>query len=285
MRQAHARVVLEPLASASAERARRARRRRSLEDLRRVTLGLPPGRAPQLSPSGFDVIAEVKLASPSAGRLARSSDGASIAKRAACYAGAGACAISVLTEPERFGGALVHVGAARRGASVAVLRKDFLVDPYQVWEARAAGADGVLLIARILDDDGLDELVIACERARAFALIEAFDAEDLERIGRALERRIPRVPVLLGVNCRDLATLEVDLSRLESLARLVPAGFPKVAESGLSLPEDARRVARAGFDLALVGTSLMRSRDPGGALAMLLAAGRRGREEAACPSW
>ncbi|MEW6072410.1 MAG: indole-3-glycerol-phosphate synthase [Planctomycetota bacterium] len=278
---------LSAMAEASAARAEAARRATSTAVLEaRVRARGAAGDVPpalRLSPAGFDLIAEVKFASPSRGELTATPSAAAAAARAAQYAAGGAAAISVLTEPTCFGGALDHLRAAAGAVGVPVLRKDFLVDPHQIWEARDAGAGGVLLIVRMLDDEALAAMVEAARAAQLFVLLEAFDAADLARIAAylALPRPSGGPPVLVGVNGRDLATLEVDPERCRDLAPALPSGVPAVAESGLATPADAARVARAGYRLALVGTSLMAAPEPAESVRGLLAAGRRAVEERA----
>jgi len=219
----------------------------------------------------------VKLRSPAAGSLAESAG--DLGTRVAAYATAGATAVSILTEPERFDGSLEHLRSAAAELAprgVPAMRKDFLVDPYQVAEARAAGAGGVLLIVRMLQDSELEAMI---ERARdlgLFALLEAFDATDIERL-HALTARVGGAGLLAGVNCRDLSTLAVVPGHLESLAPLLPRMLPRVAESGVTSPEDARRMGQAGYDLVLVGSALMRAPDSPALAADLLRAGREGR--------
>jgi len=258
---------LAEMAHSSAQRSRAAQRMLPLADLeQRVRARLAVGERPRplsLSPDGFDVIAEVKFSSPSAGKLAATASPAEAAQRARDYAAAGACAISVLTEPRHFRGSLDHLRAVAAAVDVPVMRKDFLVDPYQVWEAREAGASGVLLIARILDDRSLAQMVRAAHAAGMFVLLEAFDKEDLERTSILLDENDAWFGTLLvGVNGRDLATLEVDPDRHLELAPSLPWGIPAVAESGLADAFDAARARRAGYELALVGTALMRAADP-----------------------
>jgi indole-3-glycerol phosphate synthase len=244
---------------------------------------------------GFDLIAELKLRSPAAGRL-RAAEQEDPARRAVIYAQAGAAAVSVLTEPSRFDGSLAHLSAASdalRAHRVPAMRKDFLVDPYQVLEARAAGAGGVLIILRMLSRRQLDELCAAVKAHGMFALLEAFDEADIEIAhdlldahgdsaatsnGGARARAAP-VQWLVGVNCRDLSTLQVVPGRLEFLARLLPTQVPRVAESGVATAEDARRVAAAGYDLALVGSALMSGADPGALAHEMIVAGRRARQQ------
>lgn len=235
----------------------------------------------------FDVIAEVKLRAPSAGPLAEidpASPGALafVAERARAYAEGGALAISVLTEPTRFDGSLGHLHAAAHAVKIPVMRKDFIVDPLQIVEARASGASGVLLIARLLDDDMLAECFDAARSLGMFVLGEAFDAVDLARLGAVLARAGgPSVThdTLIGLNARDLGTLDVDAGRLEWLAEAFPRGYPRVAESGLFGAADAEHVARLGYRAALVGTALMRASDPSAFLASLLHAGRQAARE------
>lgn len=208
-----------------------------------------------LSPGTFDVIAEIKNRSPAEGYLGDSPLGV----RARTYAAAGAAAISVLTEPSRFDGELGHLETVVAAVpAMPVMRKDFLVDPVQVLEARKAGASGVLLIATMLDDATLSSMLDVAFEHGMFVLLESFDADDLRRSARYLGRD---GELLIGVNTRDLRTLEVDSNRLERLAPLLPEARC-VAESGLVDADDAARVAGWGYTMALVGTALMRSDDP-----------------------
>lgn len=190
------------------------------------------------------------------------------------YSSADAAAVSVLTEPASFGGSLAHLESAARASTAPVLRKDFLVDPYQVIEARAAGAAGVLLIVRLVNASVLDEMRSAADELGLFTLLEAFDAPDLERIASSLSRFPPRLPPLVGVNARDLASLRLKPAHLRDLASSIPASAIRVAESGLNTAEDAASVARSGYRLALVGSALMRSLDPAALIRGMLEAGR-----------
>lgn len=263
--------LLAQMAETSRARCEAARAEIPLEALRRLVR--PPARVPLLT--GFDLIAEVKRVSPAAGALVQpTGDRAAFAVgQARRYAEAGAALLSVLTEPLRFDGALEDLRAIAEAVPVPAMRKDFLVDPYQVWEARAAGADAVLLIARMLDDHALPAMLDAAAEAGLLVLLEAFDADDLGRC-RALEGRADLPALWVGVNTRDLRSLQIDPGRLAALAPLLPAAFPAVAESGILTPEDAAAAARLGYRLALVGTALMRAPDPAAAAAALLAAGR-----------
>jgi indole-3-glycerol phosphate synthase len=226
------------------------------------------------SAGGFDLIAEVKLRSPAAGLLKSFDE--DVGARVAGYATAGAAAISVLTEPSRFDGSMAHLEVAAKALAplrVPAMRKDFLVDPYQVIEARAAGAGGVLIILRMLPREVLESLIEQALALNLFALLEAFDEEDIE-LAHALVERHGRARLLVGVNCRDLVTLKVVPGRLESLARLLPTAIPRVAESGVGSVEDAARVAAVGYELALVGSALMTAADPHALVGGMLAAGR-----------
>ena len=227
----------------------------------------------------FDVIAECKRRAPSEGVLSsgEADPARAVAERATVYAGAGAAAVSVLTEPDRFDGALHHLEAAARAVNevgVPAMRKDFLVDPYQVYEARLAGAGGVLVIVRMLDDATLASLLAAASACELFVLLEAFDADDLARASRLVEAWATRVTLLVGVNARDLVTLRVDAGRLARLAPALPDSVPCVAESGLRTPEDAYAVSRLGYRMALVGSALMKAPEPGALVARMLKAGR-----------
>ena len=220
-------------------------------------------RPPVLDASGFVVIAECKLRAPSSGVLASPADPDAEAKRrATLYAAAGASAVSVLTEPSRFDGHLDHVLAAST-CSAPVMRKDFLVDPVQVWEARAAGAGGVLLIATMLSDADLSEMLKTAAEAGLFVLVEGFDAEDLARIDSVAPAWTGRQPFLAGLNCRDLRTLQVDVARFEALAGSLPKNVPCLAESGIEDAAGAARVKELGYGGVLVGSALMRAADPG----------------------
>jgi indole-3-glycerol phosphate synthase len=285
---------LQVMARGSHERAVAARRELSEAALLARVQAAPPPPPLLRSVGGFDLIAELKLRSPAAGQL-RAADQEDPARRALIYAQAGAAAVSVLTEPSRFDGSLAHLGAASdalRGHRVPTMRKDFLVDPYQVLEARAAGAGGVLIILRMLSRPQLDELCAAVKAHGMFALLEAFDEADIELAhdlldahgngqtdGNGGRARAAPVQWLVGVNCRDLSTLQVVPGRLEALARLLPTQVPRVAESGVATAEDARRVAAAGYDLALVGSALMSGTDPGALAHEMIVAGRRARQQ------
>jgi len=272
------RNFLARMAARSRVRAEVAEQRRPAGPLEQRLERLPPPPPLRLSAQGFDLIAELKRRSPSVGNLASSS--LNIATQARNYARGGAAAVSVLTEPAEFAGDLGHLKeAAAASAPVPAMRKDFLVAPYQLLEARAAGASGVLLIAAMLSDHELHEMLRAAGKLKLFALVEVFDLPDLRRAVGHIAASGPAVEdgccrMLLGVNCRDLRTLKVDFGRFAALAPYLPREVPCVAESGVESPAQAARVAGLGYGVALVGSALMRAADPGSLVRDLLAAGR-----------
>lgn len=217
------------------------------------------------APGGVHLIAEVKRASPSRGALATIPDPAVLARE---YAAGGASVISVLTEQRRFGGSLADLDAVRAAVEVPVLRKDFVVEPYQVWEARAHGADLVLLMASTLDQSQLVDLLGLVESLGMHALVEAHDEEEVARCLEAGAR-------IVGVNARNLKTLEVDPRTVTRLLPSLPATVVGVAESGVSGPDSVRDYVAAGAQAVLVGEALVTGSDPQGAARELLAAGGR----------
>jgi indole-3-glycerol phosphate synthase len=239
--------------------------RTSLDELKARAANRPDCRnpLPVLSADGVAVIAEVKRSSPSKGELASIADPASLAGD---YETGGAAVISVLTEQRRFGGSLDDLVAVRRAVDVPVLRKDFIVTSYQLWEARVHGADLALLIVAALDQNALVSLV---ERAQSLGLTPLVECHTVEEVRRAADAGAP----IIGVNARNLRTLEVDRSIFATLAPHIPDGIVRVAESGVRGPHDVIDYARAGADAVLVGESLVTGRDPRSAVADLVAAG------------
>jgi indole-3-glycerol phosphate synthase len=266
---------LDEMARSSAERVAEAMRHESAAALEQRARHAPAAPPLRLS-AAFDVIAELKLRSPAAGILGNQQQ--DWLGRVAAYARAGAAAVSVLTEPARFDGSLEHL---RRAAEVLTplrvpaMRKDFLVDPYQLLEARAAGAGGVLIILRMLPRDRIAELLDVAAAHRLFVLLEAFDAADLETARELMQAR-PRSEeaVLIGINSRDLRTLKVAPERFADLAPRLPRGWPAVAESGVATPADARIMMQLGYRIALIGTALMACDDPSELLAEIFNATR-----------
>jgi indole-3-glycerol phosphate synthase len=207
------------------------------------------------------VIAEFKRASPSAGAIRPGADPAIIA---ADYAAHGAAALSILTDEVDFDGSLDHLAAARARVGVPLLRKDFIIDELQVVEARAAGADAVLLIVAILDDGALRRLLDVAREVGLAALVETHDEAEAERAAAAGAE-------VIGVNARNLDTLEIDPGLFARVRPRLPAGVLAVAESGIRRSEDVRALAAAGADAILVGEHLMRQPSPGEALRQLVA--------------
>jgi len=236
-----------------------------LDSLKEAAGKAPAARNVVAAFKGGDVavIAEVKRASPSKGALAAIADPASLAMD---YEAGGARVISVLTEPRRFGGSLEDLAAVREAVQVPVLRKDFIVSSYQLWEARAYGADMVLLIVAALEQNALVSLV---ERALSIDLVPLVEVHTEDELDRALDAGAK----VLGVNARNLATLEVDRSVFGRLAPRVPEGIVKIAESGIRGPHDLLAYAAAGADAVLVGESLVTGKDPRSAVADLVTAG------------
>jgi indole-3-glycerol phosphate synthase len=232
---------------------------------------------PRLSLNSFDLIAEVKLRSPAVGLL-RAAAEEDVGERVASYARAGAAAVSILTEPSRFDGSLQDLALGCRALaplSVPAMRKDFLVDSYQVLEGRMAGASGVLAILRMLPRADLEKLIDTALGLHMFVLLETFDQADIELAHALVDaRRAHRDLLLVGVNSRDLATLKVVPGRLDALASSLPVDFPRVAESGVATAEDAARMAAVGYDLALVGSALMSAADPAKLARAMLSEGR-----------
>lgn len=237
----------------------------SLDDLKRAAARqltaldpMPGYRAP-----GVSVIAEVKRSSPSMGSLADISDPAALA---VAYARGGAATISVLTEQRWFAGTLDDLRAVRAAVEVPVLCKDFIVTSYQLWEARAAGADLALLIVAALDDN---ELCCLIDRARSIGLTPLVEVHSEDEAKRALEAGAD----LIGVNARDLTTLEVDRDTFARVAPLLPDTVVRVAESGVRGPHDVLEYARGGADVVLVGETLVTGKNPGTAVSDMVAAG------------
>jgi indole-3-glycerol phosphate synthase len=263
--------ILERIVAVKRSEVAAAQRRRSLADIRaeaQALVAVPGGQ-----PRGFEralrakiaagraaVIAEIKKASPSKGVLREDFDPPAIA---ASYERGGAACLSVLTDEQFFKGSMACLRAARAACSLPVLRKDFIVDPYQVWQARANGADCILLIVACLSDSQMAEFEAIASALQMDVLVEVHDADELDR---ALALKTP----LLGINNRNLRTFDVSLDTTIGLLDRIPAGRLVVTESGILAPADVAKMRQAGVNAFLVGEAFMRAPDPGQALAALL---------------
>ncbi|MGB8651672.1 MAG: indole-3-glycerol phosphate synthase TrpC [Mycobacteriales bacterium] len=237
----------------------------SLEQLKERAQALPPAQdgVAALRQPGIAVVAEVKRSSPSKGALAAIADPAALAED---YEAGGASVISVLTEERKFGGSLADLDAVRARVDVPLLRKDFIVSSYQLWEARAHGADLVLLIVAALEQEALISLRERTESLGMTALVEVHDEQELQRALDAGSR-------VVGVNARDLKTLEVDRSVFGRLSPAIPDHVVKVAESGVRGPHDLLAYAAHGADAVLVGEGVVVGGNPRQAVADLVTAG------------
>lgn len=268
------RTILDEIVETKRAEIRHAAERMPIEQLRELVAAAPTprefaaavwGRAED----GVRAIAEMKRNSPSAGLLRDPYDPAELARG---YHRHGAAALSVLTDANYFGGELSHLALARGACPLPVLRKEFIIDAYQVYEARAGGADAVLLIAEVLDGGQIAEWVELARSLGMAALVEVHDESNLTTV---LDRLGPpdRNRYLLGINNRDLRLQRTDLATSERLSRLLPKGCPFVSESGIRTPADVERVRHAGACAILVGESLLKAGSPGEKLAELLKRG------------
>lgn len=244
----------------------------SLEELAKKVASVSPTRDALAALRGagvatVEIIAEVKRASPSKGALAEIPEPARLAHE---YEAGGAAAISVLTESRRFQGRLADLDAVRAEVSIPLLRKDFVIDPYMIWEARAHGADLVLLIAAILDDEQLREYLELTHRLGMNAIVEAHTAEEVDRA-------VATGAKIIGINTRNLKTLETDPAHFATLADRIAEGRLIVAESGVTGPQVVADYAAAGADVVLVGEALVRTEDPREAVSEFRNHGRRAR--------
>ena len=237
----------------------------------RARLGTRRGHRPfkeALVQPGLSLIAEFKRGSPSAGAIRPDAD---VADVVGAYERGGAAAISVLTDEPHFHGSLADLEAAREASALPILRKDFIVDPYQLWEASLAGADAVLLIAAALADEDLQLLWDEATALDLDCLVEVHDETDLERALRL-------DPDVIGINNRNLADLSVDTGTTPELITDVPAGITVVAESGYDDPAQVEELERIGVDAVLIGEALMRAADPEGAVRDLVSDEEKTRE-------
>jgi indole-3-glycerol phosphate synthase len=247
-------VRLDAIVDATREAVHRRKRERPQAEVEREAGDVPEGRpfAEALSRPGTSLIAEHKRRSPSAGTIL---EGASCADVVRAYARGGAAALSVLTEEAHFGGSLADLREARTASELPVLRKDFTIDPYQLYEAKAAGADAVLLVVGAMEDRQLAELYLEAHALDLDAIVEIHGEEELDR---ALEVDAD----VLGINNRDLVDFSVDIQRTFDLLADVPAGKVVVSESGIHTREQIDELEQVGVDAVLIGEALMRSADP-----------------------
>ncbi len=277
-------TILDEIMTFHRENLPKIKREVPVGDLRALASVAPPAVSfkAALDLPGVSLIAECKKASPSKGLLMADYDPVRLAQT---YVRAGARAISVLTDGRHFQGALAHLrdvketvanlrpllpgkGDPRLKTGLPVLRKDFIFDVYQLYEARAAGADAVLLIAAVLEGGELAELLALSRQIGLEALVEVHTPAELERV-------LPLSPAVIGVNNRDLQTFEVDFQNTARLRAMIPEGISVVSESGIKSAEDVRALAAMGVDAILVGETLVRSKDIGATAAKLAAAGRQ----------
>jgi indole-3-glycerol phosphate synthase len=258
-------TVLDDIIAGVREDLAERQARVSLDELKELAAKAPDAKdgVAALRGEGVRVICEVKRSSPSKGALAAIADPAALAVD---YAAGGAAAISVLTEQRRFGGSLADLDAVRAAVDTPLLRKDFIVTAYQLWEARAHGADLALLIVAALEQPALVSLI---ERAESIGLTPLVEVHDEEEVRRAVDAGAR----LIGVNARDLKTLQVKRDTFARVAPAIPDGVVRVAESGVRGPHDLLAYAAAGADAVLVGESLVTEKDPRAAVADLVTAG------------
>jgi indole-3-glycerol phosphate synthase len=252
-------TVLERILQSTRREVERRKRELPSQELERRPVGAGAARKAAERPfraaltrPGIGVIAEFKRRSPSAGELREDAD---VSEVVSAYERGGACALSVLTEGPNFGGSLADLSAARRDTDLPILRKDFIVDGYQLHEARAAGSEAVLLIVAALEQH---ELLALKDLARTLDLEVLVEVHDHAELQRALDLDVE----LLGINNRDLRDFSVDVTRTSLLMRELPSGVTVISESGITTAEQLRTLEQAGVDAVLIGESLMRSADP-----------------------
>ena len=258
--------ILDEIMTHHRERLPRLMAEMPLADLRAMAAVAAPPRdfLAAVRAPGVSLIAECKKASPSKGLIVRDYDPVRLAR---AYEKAGARAISVLTDTRHFQGTLEHLRDVRAAVRLPVLRKDFLFHPYHLYEARVAGADAVLLIAAVLGDGDLADLLALARRLGMAALVEVHDEAELARV-------LPLRPAIVGVNNRNLQTFEVDFTTTARLRALIPPEIAVVGESGLSTPDDVRAMREAGVDAVLVGEALARSKEVVATTRAFVAAGK-----------
>lgn len=247
-------MILDTIAASTRRRVEAAKSSVSLDVMKKLALSLPKGQFPfemVLGAPGMSYICEVKKASPSKGVISPDFPYLEIALD---YEAAGASAISILTEPDFFQGQALYLSDIRALSSLPLLRKDFTIDEYQIYEAKSIGADAVLLICALLDTETIRKYLGICDDLGLSALVEAHTAQEVESALQAGAR-------IVGVNNRDLKTFEVNIETCEKLRQLVPQDVLFVAESGIKTSDDIKRLSEAQVDAVLIGETLMRSKD------------------------
>jgi indole-3-glycerol phosphate synthase len=246
-------TILDEMMAHHREQLPKIKRITPIEDLRAFTAVTPPAKDfyTALKKPGVSLIAECKKASPSKGLMVPDYDPVQLAKT---FQKAGASAISVLTDGRHFQGSLEDLRDVKESIKLPVLRKDFIFDPYQIYEARVAGADAILLIASVLSQSEMDSLLQLTHELGMFAIIEVHSEAELQMI-------LPLQPKIIGVNNRNLQTFEVDFENTARLRNQIPTNVLTISESGLKTPDDVKRMGQIGIDAVLVGEALVRSKD------------------------
>ncbi|MCH7958942.1 MAG: indole-3-glycerol phosphate synthase TrpC [Candidatus Hydrogenedentes bacterium] len=257
-------MILDEICANKREEVTAAKAKVSLDDLKETIKGLAKPRDFRfaLRKEGISLIAEVKKASPTKGRLRPDGDLAP-SELSALYEHAGARAISVLTDEKYFAGSLDDLAVVRKTVEIPCLRKDFVVDPYQIYEARAWKADAILLIVRVLSDEELKEFLKLAHDLQMAALVETHTAEEVERALKADAH-------IIGINNRDLSTFEVDINTTLELKKIVPGGCVLVSESGIRTREEVQRLEDSGIDAVLIGEVIVTSNNVRGTINELL---------------
>ena len=252
-------MILDKLAESTRQRVEKEKRDISPEIVKQKALELPKedfSFEKAIAKSGMTFICEVKKASPSKGIIANDFPFVEIAKE---YEKAGAGCISVLTEPEYFKGDKKYLKAISEEVHIPLIRKDFVIDEYMIYDAKIHGASAVLLICSLLDEKTIRQYIHICDELGLSALVEAHDEEEIEKAVKAGAR-------MIGVNNRDLKTFTVDISNSERLRKLVPSDILFIAESGIRTKEDIRRLKKANVNAVLIGETFMRAKDKAGML-------------------
>jgi len=252
--------LLEEIVSRKKEEVERRKRSLSLDVLRSKDLPHRRNFKGALTRKGVSLIAEIKRFSPSAGIIKEDFNPVRIAK---IYQANGAIAISVLTDRNFFGGSNDYIMEVKKEVSLPILRKDFIIDEYQIYESRYIGADAILLIARILTSEQIDQFIQTAKKLGFSCLVEVHKPDELEKV-------LLTTPEIIGINNRDLDTLQVDISNSLRIKRMIPDGYLCVSESGIKKREDVLKLQKAGFDGILIGEALLKTENPGDKIKGLL---------------